>query len=91
MSASSRAVSHPLSASDLPYIASAYPVGFCVAVLTFVVPGGLGTRDATLATALTAVLAATVATAIAVGFRIFQTVVELVYVGVVAGLARERG
>ena len=81
---------HPLSIGDLPYVAAAYPVGFCVAVLTFVVPGGLGTRDATLATALTAVLATTVATAIAVAFRIFQTMVELLYVAVVASLARAR-
>lgn len=80
----------PLSVSDMPYVAAAYPVGFCVAVLTFVVPSGLGTRDATLATALSAVLATSVATAIAIAFRIFQTMVELLYVAVVAGLARTR-
>ena len=74
--------------SDFPYIAAAYPVAFCVAVLTFVVPSGLGTRDAALATAMTAVLTGTVATAIAVGFRIFQTAIELMYVAAVAGLGR---
>jgi hypothetical protein len=74
--------------SDFPYIAAAYPVAFCVAVLTFVVPSGLGTRDAALATAMTAVLTGTVATAIAVGFRIFQTAIELIYVAAVAGLGR---
>jgi hypothetical protein len=74
--------------SDFPYIAAAYPVAFCVAVLTFIVPSGLGTRDAALATAMTTVLTGTVATAIAVGFRIFQTVIELVYVATVAGLGR---
>jgi uncharacterized membrane protein YbhN (UPF0104 family) len=79
---------HPLDLSDLPYIAAAYPVAFCVAVLTFIVPSGLGTRDAALATAMAAVLAGAVATAIAVAFRIFQTAVELLYVAVVAGLAR---
>jgi glycosyltransferase 2 family protein len=73
----------PLPASDFPYVAAAYPVAFCVAVLTFVVPSGLGTRDAALAVALGAVLDETVATAIAVGFRIFQTVIELGYVGLV--------
>jgi glycosyltransferase 2 family protein len=79
---------HPLAASDFPYVAAAYPVAFCVAVLTFIVPSGLGTRDAALATAMAAVLAGTVATAIAVAFRIFQTGVELLYVGTVVGLAR---
>jgi hypothetical protein len=79
---------HPLSLEDVPYAAAAYPVAFCVAVLTFVVPSGLGTRDAALAVSLAAVLPGAVATAIAVGFRIFQTVVELVYVGVVTALGR---
>ncbi len=79
---------HPLDVSDLPYIAASYPVAFCVAVLTFVVPSGLGTRDAALATAMAAVLAGAVATAIAVGFRIFQTIVELLFVGAVMAMER---
>ncbi|MBN1531003.1 MAG: flippase-like domain-containing protein [Thermoleophilaceae bacterium] len=78
----------PLPASDFPYVAAAYPVAFCVAVLTFVVPSGLGTRDVALAIAISAVLDDTVATAIAVGFRIFQTVIELLYVGFVVWLNR---
>jgi glycosyltransferase 2 family protein len=80
---------HPLDLSDFPYVAASYPVAFCVAVLTFLVPSGLGTRDAALATAMTAVLAGTVATAIAVAFRIFQTAIELLYVATVAGMGRE--
>jgi glycosyltransferase 2 family protein len=79
---------HSLDLSDFPNIAAAYPVAFCVAVLTFIVPSGLGTRDAALATAMTSVLTGTVATAIAVAFRIFQTAVELVYVATVVGLSR---
>jgi hypothetical protein len=80
----------PLDASDLPYVAAAYPVAFCVAVLTFIVPSGLGTRDAALATAMAAVLAGAVATAIAVAFRIFQTAVELIYVAAVVAIDRRR-
>jgi uncharacterized membrane protein YbhN (UPF0104 family) len=79
---------HPLDLSDLPYIASSYPVAFCVAVLTFIVPSGIGTRDAALATAMAVVLAGTVATAIAVAFRILQTLIELLYVGTVVWLDR---
>jgi hypothetical protein len=78
----------PLPADKLPYIAAAYPVAFCASVLTFIVPSGLGTRDATLATAIDAVLPLTVATAIAVAFRIFQTAVELMFVGMLVLLAR---
>lgn len=79
---------HPLDAEDVAYAGAAYPVAFCVAVATFVVPGGLGTRDAALAISLSAVLPGAVATAIAVGFRIFQTLVELLYVAAVTALAR---
>ena len=81
---------HPVDASDFLYIAAAYPVAFCVAVLTFIVPSGLGTRDAALAIAIAAVLPNAVATAIAVAFRIFQTFIELLYVGAVTALSRMR-
>ncbi|MEA2492621.1 MAG: glycosyltransferase 2 family protein [Thermoleophilaceae bacterium] len=78
----------PLPFDKLPYIAAAYPVAFCVSVLTFILPSGLGTRDATLATAIDAVLPLAVATAIAVAFRIFQTAVELMFVGTLIWLGR---
>jgi hypothetical protein len=81
---------HPLDAEDLAYAAAAYPVAFCAAVVTFVAPGGLGTRDAALAVSLAAVLPAAVATAIAVGFRIFQTAIELLWIAAVTALARTR-
>ena len=81
---------HPVDASDLLYVAAAYPVAFCVAVLTFIVPSGLGTRDAALAIAIAAVLPTAVATAIAIAFRIFQTLMELAYVGLVTALNRFR-
>ena len=81
---------HPLDSEDLAYAAAAYPVAFCAAVVTFVAPGGLGTRDAALAVSLAAVLPGAVATAIAVGFRIFQTAIELLWIAAVAALARGR-
>lgn len=79
---------YPVELGDLAYITAAYAVAFCVAVLTFIVPSGLGTRDAALASAMAVVLPATVATAIAVGFRLFQTAVELLYVAAVVGFDR---
>jgi len=79
---------HPVDTADLPFVGASYAVAFCVAVLTFIVPSGLGTRDATLATALASALPGAVATAIAVAFRLFQTAVELLYVGAVTLLAR---
>lgn len=79
---------HPLETGDLAYAAAAYPVAFCAAVITFVIPGGLGTRDAALALSLGAVLPIAVSTAIAVGFRIFQTIVELLYVAALTAFGR---
>jgi hypothetical protein len=52
------------------------------------VPSGLGTRDAALAIAISAVLPNAVATAIAVAFRIFQTLIELLFVGLVTAVNR---
>lgn len=79
---------HPVGADDFPYVAAAQAVAFGVAVVTFIAPGGIGTRDAALAAALAVVLPLAVATAIAVAFRLFQTAVELAFVGVVAWAGR---
>lgn len=79
---------HPVGLDELAYVAASQSVAFGVAVLTFVVPSGLGTRDATLATALAVVLPAAVATAIAVAYRLFQIAIELLFVGAVSALDR---
>lgn len=82
---------HPLEVGDLPFVAASYAVGFCVAVITFIVPAGIGSRDAALAAGLDVVVPGSVAIAIAVAFRIFQTAVELLWVGAVTWRARRRG
>jgi len=79
---------HSIPAGDFPYVIASYSVGFMVAVLTFVVPGGLGTRDATVAASLAATVPGPVATAMALGFRLLETAVELVYLAVTVALAR---
>jgi glycosyltransferase 2 family protein len=79
---------HPVDLEDFPYVAAAQAVAFGVAVVTFIAPSGLGTRDAALAAALAVVLPLAVAGAIAVAFRLFQTAVELAFVGAVAWAGR---
>jgi hypothetical protein len=79
---------HPVDLDDVFYLSASYALGFCAAVLTFVVPAGLGGRDAALAAALAVPLPGAVATAIAVAFRLFQTAVELAFVGAGVALAR---
>ena len=63
---------YPVDPGELPFIAASYAVAFCVAVLTFVVPSGLGTRDAALAASIAVVAPAAVATAIAVASGCFR-------------------
>lgn len=79
---------HPLDVADLPYVAASYSLSFGVAVITFVIPAGLGTREALLTAVLDVVVDTNVAIAIAVAFRLFQTSVELLFVGAVTVLAR---
>lgn len=77
-----------LDPGEYPYVAAAQAVAFGVAVVTPLAPSGLGTRDAALAASLAVVLPLAVATAIAIAFRLFQTAVELAFVGTVAWIAR---
>jgi hypothetical protein len=70
---------HPLQAGDVPVLLVAYPVGFAFSLVAFVVPGGLGTREAALAAVAALALPLGVAVAVAVGIRLLQIVVELLY------------
>lgn len=79
---------HPVEAADLPTVVASYSVGFCAAVLTFFVPAGLGTRDAAIAASIGTVLPAGVALAVAVAFRIFQTLTEVAYLAGAAAAER---
>lgn len=78
----------PISAADLIQVAASQPAAFCVGLAAFMVPSGLGAREAALTLALTVVLPLPVAAAIAVAFRLFQVLIEVVFTGVVVGLAR---
>jgi glycosyltransferase 2 family protein len=69
-------------------IAAAVPVGFVVAVVTFILPAGLGSRDITIAAVLATVLPAGVAVAAAAGFRILQLAVELAWAAAAVAAAR---
>jgi uncharacterized membrane protein YbhN (UPF0104 family) len=67
---------------------ASYACAFSVAVGTVIAPSGIGTRDAALAAALSAVLPTAVATAVAIGSRLFQTALELSWIGFAAWIGR---
>jgi hypothetical protein len=78
---------------DFPIVAAAQMIGFLAAVVSAVTPAGLGVRDAAFAWAVKAALPSGsfgIGAAIAIAVRATQTVVELIYVGIVTWLARRR-
>jgi hypothetical protein len=69
-------------------IAAAVPVLFVVAVVTFILPAGLGSRDITIAAVLATVLSAGVAVSTAAEFRFLQLEVELAWAAGAVAAAR---
>ncbi|MGK2932806.1 MAG: lysylphosphatidylglycerol synthase domain-containing protein [Solirubrobacterales bacterium] len=85
---------HFLDLSDLPIVAASQMIGFLAAVVSAVTPAGLGVRDAAFAWAVKTTLPSGdfgVGAVIAIAVRATQTVVELIYVGVVTLFARRSG
>jgi len=82
---------HFLAFSEIATVAASQMIGFLAAVVSAVTPAGLGVRDAAFAWAVKVALPSGsfgVGAAIAIAVRATQTVVELIYVGVVTLLAR---
>ena len=72
-------------------VASGFLLAFVVSMLVFIVPSGLGVRDAVLALVLSRQVPGGVAVALSVGSRLFLIAVALVFVGVAAFAGRKRG
>lgn len=79
---------HPVAGEDVPAVLASFAVAFAIALLAFVLPGGLGAREAGMTAALSGALPFVVALAVAVGVRLAQILVELVYAGAASALAR---
>ncbi len=79
---------HGVDSNDIPTVIGAYSVGFAASVVAFVLPGGLGAREGAMAAALSPALPLGVALAVAVGIRLLQMGVEVLYAAVMPMLAR---
>ena len=79
---------HPIATRELPTAVASYSLGFAAGVVAFVIPGALGAREAGVVIALTVVVPATVALAVAVALRLLQMGVEVLYAAVTPLLAR---
>jgi uncharacterized membrane protein YbhN (UPF0104 family) len=80
----------PVGADSLPTVVSAYAVANTVSILAFVIPGGLGAREASMAAALAPVMPTAPAVAVAVLSRILQVGLEMAFASGTVFLARRR-
>jgi hypothetical protein len=79
---------YPVDVADLPQIAGAIGAGFAISVLAFVLPGGLGAREAGIAAALAPAMPTVVSIAVAIALRVVQIAIEIVLAGLTPVLAR---
>jgi hypothetical protein len=68
---------YPVGTEDLPTVVSSYAVANTLSILAFMIPGGLGAREAAMAAALSPVMPTGPALAIAVLARILQVTLEV--------------
>jgi glycosyltransferase 2 family protein len=81
---------YPVGAGDVPTVISSYAVATTVSILAFIIPGGLGAREATMAVALSPVMPAAPAIAVAVISRILQVALEVLFASGALLLDRRR-
>jgi uncharacterized membrane protein YbhN (UPF0104 family) len=79
---------YPVGADDLPTVVGSLAVGTGLSIVAFIVPGGLGAREAGMALALSSVMPTAPAVAIAVLSRLFQLGLEVMLALVMLWLAR---
>lgn len=74
---------YEVGASDFAALMAAQALGYSVALLAFIFPGGLGIRDGTFALVLDAALPGgfALAAAIAIAVRLLTTLAEVIYAG----------
>jgi glycosyltransferase 2 family protein len=79
---------YPVGLDDLPTVVGSLAVGTGVSIVAFIIPGGLGAREAGMALALSSVMPTAPAVAIAVLSRLFQLGLEVVLALIMLWLAR---
>jgi glycosyltransferase 2 family protein len=79
---------YPVGADDLPTVVGSFAVGTGVSIAAFIIPGGLGAREAGMALALSSVMPTAPAVAVAVISRLVQLALEVLLAVVALWLAR---
>lgn len=79
---------YPVGADDLPTVVGSLAIGTGFSIVAFIVPGGLGAREAAMALALSSVMPTAPAVAVAVLSRLVQLGLEVFFALVTLWLAR---
>ena len=79
---------YPVEAADALSVVAAFAAGCALSTIAFVLPGGLGAREAGTVLALAPVMPTGIAIAVAVAFRLLQLAIELLLAAVAGELAR---
>jgi glycosyltransferase 2 family protein len=79
---------HAVDAGDTATVMGSFALAYAVSIFGFVLPAGLGAREAAFTAALAPALPAPVALAVAVGVRVLQMGVEIAYASVTPLFAR---
>jgi uncharacterized membrane protein YbhN (UPF0104 family) len=83
---------YPVGTDDLPTIVGSYAVANTLSILAFVIPGGLGAREAAMTAALSPVMPTAPALAVAVLSRVLQVGLEVLFSSALAPvLAKSSG
>jgi hypothetical protein len=81
---------HPVAPDDFLIVLAAPAVGYIAAAIGFMLPGGLGAREAGLAAVLSVAVPVAVAVALAVALRLLQIAIELLTAVITPLMARSR-
>ena len=81
-----RAPSPASASTTLPLVIVAYALAYVAGMVAFFIPSGIGVREAVLTASLSKELPGGVALTWALLLRLWVTVVELVFVGLVVGI-----
>ncbi len=81
---------YPVGTDDLPTVVGSLAVGTGFSIVAFIIPGGLGAREAGMALALSPVMPTAPAVAVAVVSRLAQLALEVLLAVVTLWLARRR-
>jgi hypothetical protein len=79
---------HPVANGDIPIVVASFGLALSLSYLGFILPAGLGAREAGFTAALSLALPTAVALAVAVGVRLVQMAIEVIYALVTPWWAR---